>query len=607
MSNTNNLLPPMIQKVLEGGSGLLRLRASAYFILILGYIIFTCGTLTQLIQVIRCFVDPLDPLTCPIEGYRASMNPASDDDYQWRGSQNYKNAKGEFRNPADQSLGMYITMLFISINAFVGFSLSMLVVWLVDHRATPNGFTRLVQWFSICQVAMDFGFLIAALGMAQGYYQFITYNNSKSVTPFWNKVTDLGIFIQTLGDISSVMFTTVMAYTFFRIAQTQGAIDITQYLKYGVLISFGISITVSVLQTQMCAPPDWKNECDIIKARGWISVACIIVNLGFGILIWRMLARMKEGRKKDAISSLSSRILFYAGWVAFSRIGYIGLTLSTGTLNLNFADAQHTKLVNILSSLTYLMWLPTGTGFAIYYLYTHPEEYQYFWDLVCRRNGASFLPRDLCNLYDQMALAVCMSCGMNAVESADPISGTSSLTQEILLQTKENAANSNNSNTVINPVTGLAAVGSEERSTGTRVSAVTVGAGKSHSASLSLLSSSGANHSTGEEEIKGEVDYDSSPDEMGSGRTSAVPRHAASSSTSRSTREDANSRFSYGSSRSSNPYGRSIDERCGRQCEDDMLDACLAPSTPAAAGGRCFGVGGGGLDEAEGGYGTLQG
>ena len=584
-----------------------KLRFVAYILMTLAFITFCVGTVFALTEEIRCLANQKDPDICTIEGFRSSENPNGDDDYQWHGKQSYINSHGKFRNPADQSLGMYITMLFISINAFVGFSLSMIVVWLVDHRATPNGFTRLVQWFSACQVLMDYGFFIYGYTMMGGYYKHITYQTSAGVSNFIIFMFNFAVFLLTCGDVSSVMFTTVMAYTFFRVAQMRGAIDITQYLKWGAGICLGSGIAIAVVQLISCTAPNWQNSCWVITMRGWVSVICIIVNIFFGVRVWLFLKEMVPGKRKEAVSALSSRILFYAGWVAFSRIGYIGLTISTGTLNLNFADAQHTKLVNILSSLTYLMWLPTGTGFAIYYLYTHPEEYQYFWDLVCRRNGASFLPRDLCNLYDQMALAVCMFCGMDAVESADPISGTSSLTQEILLQTKENAANSNNSNTVINPVTGLAAIGSEERSTGTRVSAVTVGAGKSHSASLSSLSSGGANNSTGEEEIRGEVDYDSSPDEMGLGRTSAAPRHAASSSTSRCTREDANSRFSYGRSTSSNPYGRSIDEMCGRQCEDDMLDACLAPSTPAAAGGRCFGVGGGGLDEAEGGYGTLQG
>jgi len=78
-------------------------------------------------------------------------------------------------------------------------------------------------------------------------------------------------------------------------------------------------------------------------------------------------------------------------------------------LNLNFYDENHTRAVNVLSSLTYLMWLPTGTGFAIYYLYTHPDEFRYFWDLVCRRNGASFFPPDVCKLYDRMAPAICVN------------------------------------------------------------------------------------------------------------------------------------------------------------------------------------------------------
>jgi uncharacterized membrane protein YqjE len=134
-----------------------KLRFVAYVGMTLAFITFCVGTVVALTEEIRCLTDLQNPDICTIEGFRSSENPHGDDDYQWHGKQTYINSNGAIRNPGDQSLGMYITMLFISINAFVGFSLSMIVVWLVDHRATPNGFTRLVQWFSIVKCVWTTG------------------------------------------------------------------------------------------------------------------------------------------------------------------------------------------------------------------------------------------------------------------------------------------------------------------------------------------------------------------------------------------------------------------------------------------------------------------
>jgi len=341
------------------------------------------------------------------------LNPSeliNTDDYQWSSKQTYINSEGKIRNLANQSLGYLSQFLFIFINFYISSTLSLIVVWLVDHREAPNGFTRLIQWFCAFQVIMDLGFFLSGFSMSAGYYNAVTYgvaNNSTFSPGSRSHLYDFSQFILSIGDQGSVMFTTVMAFTFFQIARIQGAIDITKFLFIGVSISVGSGMLIAVLQLSLCRAPSWKYECGVITARGWISVVCIVINIYYGIRVSMLLKAMKPGRRKDAISSLASRIRFYAGWVAFSRIGYIGLTISTGTFNLDFLDAEHTRLMNVFSSLTYLMWLPTGTGFAIYYLYTHPDEFRFFTDLCRRREGVTFLPQDLCELYDRMVISCC--------------------------------------------------------------------------------------------------------------------------------------------------------------------------------------------------------
>jgi hypothetical protein len=395
---------------------LVRVRMVVYILLSLLWIFYTIGVVVDIERFSRCLYSPLDAQVCSTEGYRSSLNPSeliNTDDYQWSSKETYINSEGRTRNLANQSTGYFVQILILFISFYVSSTLSLIVVWLVDHREAPNGFTRLIQWFCAFQVLMDLGFFCGGFTMSAGYYKLVTYGampNQTVVPHDRSDLYDFSEFLLAIGDEGSVMFTTVLAYTFFQIARTQAAIDITKYLLVGVSISVGVGMLIAVLQLGLCRSPSWKYECTIIEVRGWISVICIAINIYYGVRVSMLLKAMKAGKRKDAISALASRIRFYAGWVAFSRIGYIGLTLSTGTLNLDFADAKHTRLMNVLSSLTYLMWLPTGTGFAIYYLYTHPDELKYFCDLCRRVEGVSFLPRDLCELYNRMMVSCCGFC-----------------------------------------------------------------------------------------------------------------------------------------------------------------------------------------------------
>jgi len=80
--------------------------------LVIAFLIFSVGTVIALTEEICCLTNQTNPNICTIEGFRTSMNTTSDDDYQWHGKQTYINSYGSIRNPADQSIGMFVTMFF---------------------------------------------------------------------------------------------------------------------------------------------------------------------------------------------------------------------------------------------------------------------------------------------------------------------------------------------------------------------------------------------------------------------------------------------------------------------------------------------------------------
>ena len=44
---------------------------------------------------------------------------------------------------------------------------------------------------------------------------------------------------------------------------------------------------------------------------------------------------------------------------------------------MNLADERFHSVENVMSTLCYLLWLPTGIGYAAFYMYTHPAELKY--------------------------------------------------------------------------------------------------------------------------------------------------------------------------------------------------------------------------------------
>ena len=356
------------------------------------WLCYTAGTLFDLVRYSQCLsYDENTGTTCNQEGFRSDLNPAD----------NYINAKGKVVNSGNVKAGNFITLILLCLNFYASGTLSILVAWLVDHRAKPNGFTRLIQWFSVCQILMDFGFFIDALSMESGFYSLISHQSTLH-KPFVDAAFYVGAWILAFGDVSSVIFTTVMSYIFYKLASSSKPIDVTQYLPYGLGIAVGIASIVATTELKVCQNPTFYAPCITVYIRGSVSLVCIVLNFILSFMVTRFLKKMNEGLRKNAVSTLSSRIFYYSTWVTISRLAYIALSLGTGQLSLNFADETHQKFKNFLSTFAYLMWLPTGTGFAIIYLYTHPDEAKYAWAALTWKANVCWLPEDLHDLYYDM-------------------------------------------------------------------------------------------------------------------------------------------------------------------------------------------------------------
>ncbi len=252
---------------------------------------------------------------------------------------------------------------------------------------------------------MDVGFALCTVSLSAGYYEYAialqegVIGRRSGLTPFIKALYWVGAWLLSLGDVSSVIFITVMSFIFYRLAAASRPIDVMVYLPWGLALALITGLVVAIAEVTVCSEPTFLASCAVVRVRGSISLLCVAINCTLSFAVSRILKRMPEGLRKEAVKGLSSRILLYTGWVTISRLSYIYLSLETGSMNLNFADAAHLKFTNFMSTLTYLMWLPSGTGFAIIYLYTHPEEARYVWDFFRMRKDVCWLPADLHDTY----------------------------------------------------------------------------------------------------------------------------------------------------------------------------------------------------------------
>ena len=111
------------------------IRISSYYALAGLNIFYIFGSLLEVYRYSQCLsVSGIDNRvhTCKADAYRSDVGDSF---------------IGLRRSPLNVSDGTLETLLLISINFMFAGPLSLVVVWLVDHREKPNGFTRLVQWY----------------------------------------------------------------------------------------------------------------------------------------------------------------------------------------------------------------------------------------------------------------------------------------------------------------------------------------------------------------------------------------------------------------------------------------------------------------------------
>jgi hypothetical protein len=109
-------------------------RLNVYYALAGLNLFYIAGSLLEVIRYSECLaISGIDNRvhTCKADAYRSDVGDSF---------------IGLRRSPLNVSNGTLETLLLISINFMFAGPLSLVVVWLVDHRDKPNGFTRLVQW-----------------------------------------------------------------------------------------------------------------------------------------------------------------------------------------------------------------------------------------------------------------------------------------------------------------------------------------------------------------------------------------------------------------------------------------------------------------------------
>ncbi len=181
----------------------LRLRLFLYVFMIITFTLIAVGSIKAIVEYSKCLAGSLLPENCPMVGYRTRIKDstnANTDDYQFRKSENFIDAEGNPNNYANYSLGTVITILFVATLQLLSVTLSMIVIWLVDHVEKPNGFTRVVQSFSACQVLMDYGYMLSGVCYMNGFYAYFVYGTK--VSEWIIGLFHFARFIQCLGDVS---------------------------------------------------------------------------------------------------------------------------------------------------------------------------------------------------------------------------------------------------------------------------------------------------------------------------------------------------------------------------------------------------------------------
>jgi hypothetical protein len=325
---------------------------------------------------------------CEVNGYRTDFDHTTQ-------AKSYINKYHKDIPEGNLQFGNLVTNLIIHCLFLISGTVSIIVVWLIDLRSKTNGFTRVIQYMSAGQIVMDYGFFMCAAAMTSGFYRMVDLGEKKNNSVY--AAFYIGQFFLVFGDNVSLFYTNVMSYIFYKLSKDEPntIVDVNSILKQSSIIIIILSIVISILQNLLCKYPFDEDSCDIVITRGAICTASVTANFIFGFISHIEVNKIVNVKRQSAIKSLISRTWFYVIWVAFSRFGYMVLSIGTGSLNLNFYEKGHEKFMNLMSTWTYCLWLPTGMGFGIYYLYTHPDEWFYFIDVIKRKPNAFVFADDI--------------------------------------------------------------------------------------------------------------------------------------------------------------------------------------------------------------------
>jgi hypothetical protein len=316
--------------------------------------------------------------------------------------------------------GQTITWMVVIFLCWLSATMTLLIVWLIDLRPKASSFVLMIRNACLMQICMDVGYFLLQFYMALG---LIDPTQGHSPQPYLaNVLLVVSSYFAVMGDMGTVLWTNVICYVFVLLAnnvsQNKEGIDIGKDLwKYTIAIIIFASIT-AIFDIIICMIPSVDDNtgipydfshCPIVTLRCAVVTCSIAANIVSTIYVKRTIADMEDGMAKEKLDELSNRMFFYPIFVAGTRIAYLICGFHQSHFGVNFAGGEEEDLqpINFFNTINYLLWLPAGTGFAIFYLYTHPDEFNYFLEMCRCNKDAHFLPNEIWELLVRWYLYLC--------------------------------------------------------------------------------------------------------------------------------------------------------------------------------------------------------
>lgn len=329
--------------------------------------------------------------------------------------------------------GQTVTWMVVIFLCWLSATLTLLVVWLIDLRPKASSFILMIRNACLMQICMDIGYFLLQFYMALGLIDPLHNDTNVGGT---NTLLYLAGYFAVMGDTGTVLWTNVICFVFVilanHVSQNKTGIDIGKDLWKYTLGIFLFSSIVAILDVVICMVPTIYNDtnipgsfsdCPIVRLRCVVVTCSIMANIISTIYVKKTIFDMDEGIAKDKLEELSNRMFFYPIFVAFTRIAYLYCGYSVAHFGVDFAggDPEDQTPMNYFNTINYLLWLPAGTGFAIFYLYTHPAEFNYFCEICKCNKDAHFLPNEIWELVLPCYLYVCSGYHVHSTEEGGDV------------------------------------------------------------------------------------------------------------------------------------------------------------------------------------------